>query len=170
MYKNLRQYVNFLESRGELLRVGEFVDPRLEMSEVADRMSKQPGGGKALLFENSGADFPVLMNMMGSVRRMSYTLGVEALDDVEKKIDGFFSALAQPRQSLWEKLRLLPTLRQAARWLPRVVRGAASCRQVVAPVPDLNKLPILQCWPHDGGRFITLPLVHTRDLHSGARN
>jgi 4-hydroxy-3-polyprenylbenzoate decarboxylase len=170
MYKNLRQYVNFLESRNELLRVREFVDPHLEMSEIVDRMSKQPGGGKALLFENSGKDFPVLMNMVGSERRMNYALGVEALNDVEKKINSFFSALTQPRQNLWEKLQLLPTLRQAARWLPCVTREAGSCRQVVEPNPNLNKLPILQCWPHDGGRFITLPLVHTRDLHSGVRN
>jgi 4-hydroxy-3-polyprenylbenzoate decarboxylase len=170
MYKNLRQYVNFLESRGELLRVREFVDPQLEMAEVADRVSKQPGGGKALLFENSGTDLPVLMNMMGSEQRMCYALGVEALGDVEKKFDDFFSALMQPRQSLRAKLQLLPALRQAARWLPRVVRPAGDCRRLVEPNPDLNKLPILQCWPHDGGRFITLPLVHTRDLHSGARN
>jgi 4-hydroxy-3-polyprenylbenzoate decarboxylase len=170
MYKNLRQYVNFLESRGELLRVREFVDPQLEMSEVADRMSKQPGGGKALLFENSGTGFPVLMNMMGSEQRMSYALGVEKLGDVEKKFDSFFSALMQPRQNLREKLRLLPTLRQASRWLPRTVRAEEGCRQQVELAPDLGKLPILQCWPHDGGRFITLPLVHTRDLHSGTRN
>ncbi|MDR1022073.1 MAG: menaquinone biosynthesis decarboxylase [Prevotellaceae bacterium] len=170
MYGNLRQYVNFLEARGELLRVRELVNPQLEMSEIADRMSKQPNGGKALLFENSGTGFPVLMNMMGSEQRMSYALGVEKLSCVEKKFDDFFSALMQPRQNLWEKLRLLPTLRQASRWLPRTVRGAGSCRQVVELNPDLAKLPVLQCWPHDGGRFITLPLVHTRDLHSGARN
>ena len=170
MYKNLRQYVTFLEARGELLRVREFVDPYLEMSEVADRMSKQPGGGKALLFENSGTRFPVLMNMLGSDRRMSCALGVETPGDVEKKIGDFFSALMQPRHSLWDKLRLLPTLRQAARWFPRLTRAAAECRQVVEPNPDLSALPILQCWPHDGGRFITLPMVHTRDLHTGARN
>ncbi|MDR1417334.1 MAG: menaquinone biosynthesis decarboxylase [Prevotellaceae bacterium] len=170
MYKNLKQYVNFLESRGELLRVRELVDSRLEMSEIADRMSKQPNGGKALLFENNGTNFPVLMNMMGSEQRMSYALGVEKLSCVEKKFDDFFSTLMQPRQSLWEKLQLLPTLRQASRWLPREARGAGSCRQVVELNPDLNKLPILQCWPHDGGRFITLPLVHTRDLRSGTRN
>ncbi|MDR3365493.1 MAG: menaquinone biosynthesis decarboxylase [Prevotellaceae bacterium] len=170
MYKNLRQYVSFLESRGELLRVRELVDPLLEMSEIADRQSKQPGGGKALLFENSGTDFPVLMNMMGSERRMSFALGVEALSDVEKKFDDFFAALTLPRQNLWEKLRLLPTLRQASRWFPRLARAPGECRQVVERSPDLNKLPILQCWPHDGGRFITLPMVHTRDLHSGVRN
>jgi 4-hydroxy-3-polyprenylbenzoate decarboxylase len=170
MYKNLRQYVSYLEAHGELLRVREFVDPHLEMCEVADRMSKQPSGGKALLFENSGTEFPVLMNMMGSDRRMSYALGVEQLGDVEKKIGDFFSTLTQPRQSLWDKLRLLPALRQAARWLPRLTQAAGECRQVVEPTPNLNALPILQCWPHDGGRFITLPMVHTRDLHSGVRN
>ncbi|MDR2815051.1 MAG: menaquinone biosynthesis decarboxylase [Prevotellaceae bacterium] len=170
MYKNLSQYVNFLESRGELLRVRAFVDPILEMSEIADRASKQPGGGKALLFENSGTDFPVLMNMMGSDRRMSYALGVEKPDDVKKKFDDFFSALTQPRNNLWEKLQLLPTLRQASRWLPRLVRTAGERRQAVDLNPDLYKLPILQCWPHDGGRFITLPMVHTRDLHTGVRN
>ena len=170
MYKNLKQYVTFLEARGELLRVREFVNPHLEMAEVADRMSKQPGGGKALLFENSGTPFPVLMNMMGSHRRMSYALGAENPGEVERKIGDFFSLLTQQPQSLWEKLRLLPTLRQAASWFPRLVKTAGECRQVAPANPDLNLLPILQCWPHDGGRFVTLPMVHTRDLHSGVRN
>jgi len=170
MYKNLSQYVNFLEQQGELVRVREFVNPVLEMAEVADRVSKSKGGGKAILFENSGTSFPVLMNMMGSEARMCAALGVKKLDDVGKKLDDFFHTLTQPKKNLWEKLQLLPALKQASTWLPRATNRKGECQQVIIRNPDLNSLPILQCWSHDGGRFVTLPMVHTRDLHTGVRN
>jgi len=170
VFKNLSSYVSFLEQQGELVRVRELVNPVLEMAEVADRMSKQPQGGKAILFENSGTSFPVLMNMMGSDARMCAALGVGSLDDVGRRIDDFFHALAQPAKGLWEKLQLLPTLRQAATWFPRTTARRGECQQVIIRNPNLGILPILQCWPHDGGRFVTLPMVHTRDLHTGLRN
>ena len=86
-YKNQQQFIDALEKAGELLRIKAFVDPKLEMAEITDRMSKQPGGGKALLFENTGYEFPVLMNAYGSERRMCMALGVNQLDDVAKDIE-----------------------------------------------------------------------------------
>ena len=170
MYKNLSQYVDFLEKQGELVRVRELVNPVLEMAEIADRVSKSKGGGRAILFENSGTNFPVLMNMMGSEARMCAALGVKNLDDVGKKLDNFFHTLTQPKKNLWEKLQLLPALKQAAAWLPRTTRRKGECQQIIIRNPDLSALPILQCWPHDGGRFVTLPMVHTRDLQTHTRN
>jgi 4-hydroxy-3-polyprenylbenzoate decarboxylase len=170
MYKNLSQYVDFLEQQGELVRVREFVNPVLEMAEIADRISKSKGGGKAILFENSGTNFPVLMNMMGSEFRICAALGVKDLNDVGKKLDNFFHTLTQPKKNLWEKLQLLPVLKQASTWLPRTTKRRGECQQVIVRNPDLSSLPILQCWQHDGGRFVTLPMVHTRDLQTGMRN
>src|SRR6476620_9703206 len=103
-YKNQQQFIVALEKAGELLRIKTFVDPKLEMAEITDRMSKQPGGGKALLFENTGYDFPVLMNAYGSERRMCMALGVEHLDDVAKEIEGLFKMLSAPKEGIVDKL------------------------------------------------------------------
>ena len=93
-YPNQQHFIDTLEKEGELLRIKTFIDPRLEMAEITDRMSKQPGGGKALLFENTGYDFPVLMNAYGSERRMCLALGVQHLDDVAKEIENLFKLLS----------------------------------------------------------------------------
>jgi 4-hydroxy-3-polyprenylbenzoate decarboxylase len=170
MHKNLSHYITSMERNGDLIRIREFVDPVLEMTEIADRMAKSSKGGKALLFENTGTDFPVLMNMMGSEQRMCQVLGVSDYDDIRKRIDSLFNALLSPKQGLWDKLKLLPTLKQAAQWTPRVVRKRGACQEVVMKNPQLSRLPILKCWPHDGGRFITLPMVHTKDPTTGVRN
>jgi 4-hydroxy-3-polyprenylbenzoate decarboxylase len=167
--KALSNFVSQLEQNGELLRISTFVDPAFEMAEIVDRCSKNPAHNKALLFENNGTPFPVLMNMMGSERRMCMALGVKDLDDVSKRIDTFFAQLTQPKISLWDKLKLLPALRQAARWLP-VHTQNADCQQVKLAVPDLNCLPITTSWAFDGGKFITLPMVHTADFQTGVRN
>ncbi|MDR1225970.1 MAG: menaquinone biosynthesis decarboxylase [Prevotellaceae bacterium] len=170
MFKSLSAYIDLLEQQGELIRFSEFVDPVLEMAEITDRVSKSKDGGKALLFENTGTNFPVLTNMMGSHRRMCSTLGVENYDDVGKKIDNFFAQLVQPKLNLWDKLKMLGTLKQASTWMPRVQRGRGKCQQVVTQHPSLDILPVLKSWPCDGGRFVTLPMVHTRDLRTGVRN
>src|SRR5215211_2098773 len=103
-YKNLQQFLEVLESAGELLRIKEYVDPKLEISEITDRISKTSGGGKALLFENTGYDFPVLMNAYGSEKRMCLALGVSHLDDVSKEIENLFHMLASPKESIMDKL------------------------------------------------------------------
>ena len=92
-YRNQQHFIDTLEKAGELVRIKTYVDPKLEMAEITDRMSKQPGGGKALLFENTGYDFPVLMNAYGSEKRMCMALGVNHLDDVAKEIENLFQIL-----------------------------------------------------------------------------
>lgn len=159
-----------LRLKNDCLRIREFVNPVLEMAEIADRMAKSGNGGKTLLFENTGTAFPVLMNLYGSTPRMLQALGLGAYEEIEQKFNRLFSDVLSPKQSLWDKLKLLPALKQAAQWLPEVRRERGACQDVVMPQPDLSKLPILQCWPHDGGRFITLPMVHTKDPVTGARN
>src|SRR5947208_5028531 len=102
-YKNLQQFISRLEKEGELLRITEFVNPQLEMAEITDRVSKTAGGGKALLFENTGFQFPVLMNAYGSEKRICLALGVEHLDDVAKEIEDLFHLLSSPKEGIMDK-------------------------------------------------------------------
>ncbi len=169
-YKNQLDFIRALEAAGEFVRIRTFVDPRLEMAEVTDRISKSGHGGKALLFENTGTDFPVLMNAYGSERRMCMALGVNHLDDTTREIEALFKLLSGPKETILDKLRLLPKLGQFASWMPVVRNGRGPCQEVVMPTPDISKLPVITCWPRDGGPFVTLPIIHTRDLHTGTRN
>src|SRR5215218_542138 len=122
-YINQQQFIEALERAGELVRIREYVNPKLEIAEITDRISKTPGGGKALLFENTGYDFPVLMNAYGSEKRMCLALGVDQLDDVAKEIESLFQLLASPKEGIIDKLRLLPKLGQFAGWMPKVKSG-----------------------------------------------
>jgi 4-hydroxy-3-polyprenylbenzoate decarboxylase len=169
-YKNQLDFIRALEAAAELVRIRTFVDPRLEMAEVTDRISKSGHGGKALLFENTGTDFPVLMNAYGSERRMCMALGVNQLDDTTREIEALFKLLSGPKETILDKLRLLPKLGQFASWMPVVRNGRGPSQEVVMPTPDISKLPVITCWPRDGGPFVTLPIIHTRDLHTGTRN
>ncbi|MGZ8537881.1 MAG: menaquinone biosynthesis decarboxylase [Flavisolibacter sp.] len=171
-FKNLQQFIDLLEKEAELIRIKEYVNPKLEISEITDRISKTPGGGKALLFENTGYDFPVLMNAYGSERRMCLALGVHHLDDIAKEIEQLFKLLASPKESIIDKLKLLPKLNQFASWMPKVKTGRGECQQVVleGANADITKLPVITCWPKDGGPFVTLPIIHTKDPNTNARN
>jgi 4-hydroxy-3-polyprenylbenzoate decarboxylase len=169
-YKNLQHFIDTLEKSGELIRIKTFVDPKLEMAEITDRMSKQPGGGKALLFENTGYDFPVLMNAYGSEGRMCLALGVQHLDDVAKEIENLFKLLSAPKEGILDKLKMLPKLNQFASWMPTVKNGRGECQEIVMREPDITKLPVITCWPKDGGPFVTLPVIHTKDPNTGIRN
>ncbi|HMH24270.1 MAG TPA: menaquinone biosynthesis decarboxylase [Puia sp.] len=169
-YRNQQEFINALEKAGELLRITTFVDPKLEIAEITDRISKSGGGGKALLFENTGTGFPVLMNAYGSDKRMCMALGVQRLDDVAREIEGLFRLLAAPKESIVDKLKLLPMLGQFAGWMPKVKSGRGECQEVVMDKPDIGLLPVITCWPKDGGPFVTLPIIHTRDPNTGTRN
>lgn len=169
-WKNQLEFIEALESCGELIRIKEFVDPRLEIAEITDRISKSGGGGKALLFENTGTNFPVLMNAYGSERRMCMALGVQKLDAVAKEIEELFHLVASPKENILDKLKLLPKLGQFASWMPKVKKGKGECQECIISNPDLTKLPILTCWPKDGGPFITLPVIHTKDPETNSRN
>src|SRR5689334_11200147 len=126
-YKNLQHFIDVLEREGELVRIKTYVNPRLEIAEITDRISKTPGGGKALLFENTGYDFPVLMNAYGSEKRMCLALGVHQLDDVSREIENLFHLLSSPKESIVDKLKLLPKLSQFASWMPKVRSGKGAC-------------------------------------------
>lgn len=169
-WKNQQQFIEALEKAGELVRIQTYVNPKLEIAEVTDRISKSGGGGKALLFVNTGYDFPVLMNAYGSEKRMCMALGVNHLDDVAREIEELFKMLAAPKEGILDKLKMLPKLGQFASWMPKVKSGRGECQEVVMENPDLTKLPVITCWPKDGGPFVTLPVIHTKDPNTNSRN
>ncbi len=164
-YSSLREFAAQLESAGELKRIAVAVDPVLEITEFADREMKSPGGGKALLFENcKGARYPLLINGYGSVKRMALALGVADVEQIAQELHGILTA--KPPTSLKEALGLLGKALELRHARPG--RGAEAAPSL--ELPGLSALPVQQCWPQDAGRFITLPLVITRDPDTGARN
>ena len=169
-WKNQQQFIDALETAGELNRIKSYVNPHLEIAEITDRISKSGNGGKALLFENTGYGFPVLMNAYGSEKRMCMALGVEQLDDVSAEIEMLFKLLASPKESILDKLKLLPKLGQFASWMPKVKSGRGECQEIVMKEPDITKIPVITCWPKDGGPFVTLPIIHTKDPTTNSRN
>jgi 4-hydroxy-3-polyprenylbenzoate decarboxylase len=169
-FSDLRELVAHLERHGRLRRITVPVSRDLEITEIVDRVSKTRGeGNAALLFERVEAfDMPVLVNAFGSEDRMALALGVERLDALGERIAKLLD-LKLPGSFL-DKLRKLGTLLDVAKAAPRRV-GQAPCQEVVETThPSLGALPALQCWPGDGGRYITLPAVFTRDPATGARN
>jgi len=168
MFKNTQHWIKTLEEAGELVRIKEYVNPLLEIAEITDRISKHDG--PALLFENTGTQFPVLINSMGSEKRMAMALGVKNLDDIGREIEKLFQQIAGPKESILDKLKLLPTLNSIGSWMPKVISGKGDCQQVIIHQPDITKFPVLKCWPEDGGPFLTLPIIHTKDPHTGIRN
>ena len=169
-FQGIREFIELLEQKGELIRISEFVNPVLEIPEIVDRVSKSSGGGKALLFENTGTDFPVLINAFGSNSRMALALGADNLNAIGDEIEDLFKKLVSPKTGLMEKLRMLPMLGQISSWMPKSVSGKGKCQEVIMTEPDMGKLPVLTCWPADGGPFVTLPCVVTRDPETGVRN
>ena len=195
-YDDLRDWITALEKHGELRRIREQVSPELEITEITDRVSKigfrgrgsgidktekrdersetkYAPGGPALLFENLSG-YPghkVLINQFGSERRMQLALGVEHFDQIAERIQGLMN-MKPPAGGLFEKLRMLPQLGELANTFPKTIpaREARSKEIIRRQNFDLNFFPILKCWPFDGGRFITLPCVHTRDPRTGKRN
>lgn len=170
MYNGLKEYVKFLKERGELKEIREYADPVLEIACATDIESKKPGGGKALLFENTGTAYPVLTNMMGSEARIRYALGIAAFEEIGSRIDALTDIVLHEKKGLRDKIRMLPLLSKAASWMPRVHKGHAPCQDCVQYAAELSSIPVLKCWPGDGGRFITLPLVNTVSPKSGIRN
>jgi 4-hydroxy-3-polyprenylbenzoate decarboxylase len=199
-YDDLREWIKTLEKHGELRRVHEEVSPELEITEITDRVSKigsrggigshagapqsatkekYAPGGPALLFENvkGHPGHKVLINQFGSERRMALALGVDRLDEIAERIRGLMDVKAP--EGLLDKLKMLPQLGALTSAFPKTVSAKdAPCKETIRKSNgndggenfDLNYFPILKCWPHDGGRFITLPCVHTRDPRTGKRN
>ena len=184
-YDDLRDWITALEKNGELKRIREQVSPDLEITEITDRVSKigehgkdaaskgkYAAGGPALLFENikGHPGHKVLINQFGSERRMAMALGVERLDEIAERIKGLMNVKAP--SGLFDKLKMLPQLGALTSAFPKTVLAKdAQCKEIILKDNfDLNAFPILKCWPYDGGRFITLPCVHTRDPRNGKRN
>jgi 4-hydroxy-3-polyprenylbenzoate decarboxylase len=172
----LAEFVNQLDQVGELIRVKDPVSVNLEITELADRMMKSPGGGKALLFEQpvlmngSRSEFPVGINLFGSMRRICMAMGVGNLAEIGARITELLQM--KPPEGVLAKLALLPRLMELGRFPPRTKSGKAPCHDVVwrgADV-DLDRLPLMKCWPEDGGAYITVPMVVTRDPKRGIRN
>ena len=174
-YRDLREFVKKLEKEGELKRVRAEVDPILEITEVAQRVARAEGRaarsvGPALLFERpKGSKVPLLINAFGSVRRMELAFEVEKLDDVAARIQGFLKM--ETPQGLFDKIKMLPKLAELGSFFPKSVNSGA-CKEVIKKGADVNLLefPILKCWPQDAGRFITFPLVFTKNPETGKRN
>ena len=176
IFQNLRDFVEHLERTGELVRIAEPVAVDLEMAVITDRVMKMPGGGPALLFENavlpdgSRAAMPVAINVFGSWSRMAAALGVSDLREHAQRI----RELVKPEvpKGLWAKVQMLPKLAELARVPPRPFRGRPPCQEVVmrGDQVDLTRLPVLKTWPQDGGPFITMPMVITRDPETGVQN
>ncbi len=169
-YQNLGEFILELEKAGELLRIKAPVSCDLEITRITDLASKAPGGGKALLFEHvRESHFPVLTNAFGSERRICMALGTDSLDSLAQRLDRFVRI--GPPKSLRQLARLLPMGIELFRFLPRRTSMAA-CQEVIyrGEDIDLSMLPVLKCWPQDGGPFVTLPVVITRSLKTGRRN
>jgi len=191
-YRDLREFIGLLEKEGELKRVRAEVDPVLEITEVVQRLGREaisqglqhmvkrakigrqgptPSGlGPALLFEKpKGSGVPLLINAFGSVRRMELALEVNTLEEVAERIQGFLRM--ETPQGLFDKIKMLPKLAELGSFFPKSV-NKGDCQEVVRQGKEVNLLdfPILKCWPQDGGRFITFPLVFTKNPETGKRN
>jgi len=174
--ESLRDFIAALDEAGELVRVRESVSVDREITEIADRCMKSPGGGPALLFEHpvlpggSPSRFPVAINLFGSMRRMAMALDTPSLDDVGARITELLNV--DVPDGLAGKLSMLPRLAELAKMPPQRATSAVPCQAVVLREPELNllDLPHLVCWPGDGGPYLTFPMVITRDPVTGARN
>jgi 4-hydroxy-3-polyprenylbenzoate decarboxylase len=166
-YRDLRDFISRLEKEGELRRISVEVDPVLEITEITDRVSK--ANGPALLFERpKGSKFPLLINSVGSARRMNLALEVDDLDEVAERIRSFLNL--QSPQGLFDKLKMIPKLAELGSFFPKPVKSGP-CKEVVKKDGfSLLDFPILKCWPQDGGRFITWPMVITKNPETGKRN
>lgn len=166
-WKNLQEFIGELERRGEAKRILAPVDPSLEVTEIADRVMKS--NGPALIFEKvNGSSIPLAINLFGAKSRMEQALGVSCLNDIAKRIEELLEIPAP--SGLLEKLSLLPKLAEAANFPPKMVSRAPCQEVVIKENPSLSILPIIQCWPQDAGKYITLGATITRNKKTGKRN
>ena len=173
---SLEEFIDAIDDAGELVRITEPVRVHLEITEITDRVSKQHGGGKALLFEHpvlrdgTKSPYPVAINLFGSMRRMSLALDVDNLDTIGSRITGLLDSKVP--EGFFGKLSLLPRLLEISKFPPRLKSGTPACQEVVWQGDDINldKLPLLTCWPEDGGPYFTMTMVISKDPQRGIRN
>jgi 4-hydroxy-3-polyprenylbenzoate decarboxylase len=167
-YRDLGEFLRRLEKEGELARITAEVDPVLEITEITDRVTK--AGGPALCFEKpKGSSMPVVTNLLGSERRMNLALDAASLDDVAARISSFLDVKSP--QGFFDKLKMLPKLAEMGSFFPKTVK-TGPCKEVIRKEGQfaLSYFPVLKCWPQDGGRYITWPLVITANPENGKRN
>lgn len=166
-YKNLQQFIKELEASGELHRVSAEVEHELEITEIADRVSKSCG--PALLFEKvRGFSYPLLINAFGSYKRMQIALSCKSFDEIAARLES--NIKMRPPEGFMDKIRILFTLKEIAGFIPKKIKTAPCQEMIYTNGPILDRLPVLKCWPHDGGPFITLPIVITKDPDTGIQN
>ena len=170
-FYDLREFINALESHGMLKRIKTPVDCNLEITEITDRVSKMEGKKNvALLFENvKGYDMPVLMNAFGSMERLALAFGVNDIEEIPNELREILRLPYISLQNKMDLIHIIPTAKRAINF-PKYVKKAPCQEVVITDNPTLDKFPILICWPQDGGPFITLPLVFTRNPKTGKRN
>lgn len=167
-YQDLREFIRALDKAGELKKISFEVDPYLEITEFADRSVKR--GGPALLFEKpKGSKIPLLINAFASDERMKIALQVDSLDDIAGRISDYLQMRVP--EGIVSKLKMLPMLAEVGAFFPKIVKDGP-CKEVIRKQGDfsLDEFPVLHCWPEDGGRFITLPMVFSKNPVTGKRN
>ncbi|MGE9516209.1 MAG: menaquinone biosynthesis decarboxylase [Solitalea-like symbiont of Tyrophagus putrescentiae] len=164
----MQNFINLLKNHNEIKIIDYKVNPELEISEITDRVFKS--NGPALLFMNTGYDFPVLTNIFGTEKRLLLALKESSLNGITDKIDNLFKGLFKPNNSLLDKFKTLNKLKEISNFFPKKITKRGICQEVIINSPDLNKIPIIKCWPYDGGKFITLPLVHTINPETNIQN
>jgi 4-hydroxy-3-polyprenylbenzoate decarboxylase len=169
-YNGLNEFVLALESKNQLIRIKEYVNTELEIAEITDRISKSKLQNKALLFENNGTNFPLLINAYGSEERVCLALNTDKFSSIEEEINSIINNLLSPANSFKSKLKTLGLLKRVSSYFPKISKRKAPCQEVIYNNPDLAMLPVLKCWPFDGGKFITLPVVNTKDPVTSVRN
>jgi len=172
-YQDLREFIKRLERENELKRITPEVDVDLEITEITDRVSK--AGGPALLFQNPRSsrdgvvyEIPLLINSLGSRKRIELGLEVDSLEEIAKRIEDLLDM--KPPEGLLDKVKMLPKLAELGSFVPKMVKDGPVKEVISQDGLSLAGLPIMKCWPHDGGRFITLPMVITRSPKTGRRN
>ncbi len=169
-YTDLRDFLADLEQRNDLVRIPVEVDPELEITEIVDRVMKSPHGGKALLFEKvKGSRLPLLINALGSKTRMCRALRVNDFTQIADRIRNLLQT--EVPDTLMGKIRKLPELASLASLAPKTIKKAP-CQEIILrdKEADLDLLPILKCWPEDGGRYFTFAGIYSQDIHTGKRN
>jgi len=165
----LSRYIETLATHDEVKKVAVACTPELEMCEVVHRLFSA-GDDSVILFANTGTRYPVAMNLYASEKRLMARMHAKSFEELQQRISSTFDTLTQPKKSFRSKWRTLSSLYAIAKLLPRRISRKAPCQEIIEREPDLSTLPILKSWPHDGGRFITLPMVITQDIETGARN
>lgn len=168
-FSSIQGLINELKYRNDIHIISEFVSPDLESTEINDRIIKN-GDGKAILFNNNGTEFPLLLNMYGSEERMNLILGTQNMDEIGERIKRMMTEATRPGSSFFDQFSKLPMLKEIASWMPTRSKRKALCQQLIMQQVDLSSIPIPKCWPHDGGKFITLPMVHTLNPETGIGN